>query len=49
MAHLRDNSVDVTFLQETWLNRGDNNIYAEMKEYGYRIIKSVRDKNRGGV
>ena len=48
MAYLRDDLVDIAFLQETWLNKGDNNIYAEMEEYGFKIIKSMRNKNRGG-
>ena len=48
MSYLEDSIVDVAFFQETWLTKGDNNIYSEMKEYGYNVIKSMRDKNRGG-
>ena len=48
MAYLRDDLVDIALLQETWLNKGDNNIYSEMEEYGFKIIRAMREKNRGG-
>ena len=35
-------------LQETWLNDSDLNVYSEIREYGYELLKVTRDKNRGG-
>lgn len=45
---LEDHQVDVAALQETWLNRGDNSIYHEVFEYGYKVYKLERAERRGG-
>ena len=51
MSYLEENSVDIAVLQETWLNKGDKNILAEISEYGYNVYKSSRQSkaNGGGV
>ena len=45
---LEENDTDVALLQETWLHKGDNSIYAEFREKGFKIFKLERAEKRGG-
>ena len=45
---LEDYKLDVGALQETWLNKGDKSIYAEIKEKGYKVYKRERAEGKGG-
>ena len=45
---IEENDVDVALLQETWLNKGDGSIYAELQEEGFKIFKLERTDKRGG-
>ena len=38
---LLDYDMDIVFLQETWLNKGDKSIISEVKDYGIDIINDV--------
>ena len=38
MSYLTDYSIDLAFVQETWLRKSDGNIVSEIKEYGYDLI-----------
>ena len=44
---LSDLDVDVCFLSETWLRRGDSSKVSEIKDLGYNI-KHVSRQGRGG-
>ena len=51
MEHIIDSQPDVIFLTETWLTAEKNNITAEGRDYGYRILHKIRknrEKERGG-
>ena len=46
---LSDKSIDVCFLTETWLSKGDTSKIAEIKDLGYGIIHQSRPGRGGGV
>ena len=51
MEHLTDTNRDVIFLTETWLTSEKNDITAEVKDYGYKLLHKIRkhrEKDRGG-
>ena len=47
-SFIDENKVDICCFQETWLDEGDDNIIAEIKEYGYKVFKLSRTSGRGG-
>ena len=52
MSFLDENSIDIAFIQESWLRKSDGHIISEIKEYNYQIItyrKSRRLDLGGGV
>ena len=51
MSQLEDMDIDVALFQETWINKGDNAVIAEIKDHGYDVIhvkRNLRDIG-GGV
>ena len=51
MEYLVDREADVVFLTETWLQSDKNNITAEIKTYGYKLLhdrRKDRAKETGG-
>ena len=46
--YLKDNNIQIAFVQETWLNAGDNSILAEINDYGYNIITQNRTQRDTG-
>ena len=46
--YIEENEFDITCLQETWLNSGDQNIYQLFKEYDYKLFKHERNGVQGG-
>ena len=49
MSYIEENNIEIAFFQETWLNRGDKNIYRSIQEYGYQTISFERKESQGGV
>ena len=47
--HLSDSNIDICFLTETWLRKGDTSKIAEIKDLGYNIIHQSRPGRGGGV
>ena len=52
MSFLDENSIDIAFIQESWLRKSDGHIISQVEEYNYKII-SYRKPRRldlgGGV
>ena len=51
MSLLEDQDIDIALLQETWLNKGDSAVLAEIKDHGFDVIhanRTMRDIG-GGV
>ena len=51
MEHILDRDADIVFLTETWLQSDTNNITAEIKTYGYKLLhdrRKDRAKETGG-
>ena len=46
---LSDSDIDICFLTETWLRKGDTSKIAEIKDLGYSIIHQSRPGRGGGV
>ena len=38
MSFLDENSIDIAFIQESWLRKSDGHIINEIKEYNYKVI-----------
>ena len=51
LEYIDENCIDIAMLQETWLKRGDKSKITEIREYGYKVLKSSRqsDVSGGGV
>ena len=53
MEHIVDRKSDIIFLTETWLQTDKNNITAEIKTYGYKLLHNRRKDRKkeigGGV
>ena len=47
--YLSDHGIDVCFLTETWLRKGDTSKVTEIKELGYNIAHQSRQGKGGGV
>ena len=47
--HLSDSDIDICFLTETWLRKGDTSKIAEIKDLGYHVIHQSRPGRGGGV
>ena len=48
LSKLDELNIDVCLLQETWLNKGDESIIAEIRDYGYEIESRRRTNYRKG-
>ena len=51
MEHIIDYDADIVFLSETWMPSDNNDITAEIKSYGYKLLhnrRKDRDKIAGG-
>ena len=49
ISKLEELDTDICMLQETWLNRGDNSVIAEIMDRGYEVKSKRREKgNTGG-
>lgn len=48
MCYIEENDIDIAVVQETWLNRGDKNVYAEIKDHGFKILKQMRKVGTDG-
>ena len=52
MSYLRDHSIDIAFIQESWLRKSDGHLIKQIEEYNYKIV-SFRKPRRldlgGGV
>ena len=48
MESLRDNSVDIAGICETWLREANNPITAAIKSFGYSIQHNYRKEKKGG-
>ena len=46
---LQDNKIDVCFLSETWLRKGDSAKISEIKDYGFNLLHQSRPGKGGGV
>ena len=48
LDYLYESNTDIAMLQETWLAKGDSNVYSQIKEYGFKLHHWERDGSRGG-
>ena len=51
LEHVTDQDADVAFISETWMEADKNDITAEIKASGYKLIhnrRKDREKDRGG-
>jgi hypothetical protein len=48
METLKDNTVDIAGICETWLRDSNNPITATIKSYGYLILHNHRKDKKGG-
>ena len=48
LEHLRDQNIDICFLQETFLKEADTAKIQEIKDYGWSIISNPRKYRSGG-
>lgn len=51
LSFMKENDIDIAFLQETWINQGDASVLAEIRDYGYQVISQRRKSSDigGGV
>ena len=49
MELLKEKSVDICCVTETWLKRGDTAIHAEIRDHGFEIFSAPRKGRGGGV